>query len=113
MGFTIELISPGIHEGDLAIKVFEAARIVRERYGIDVIIEYINDGLMGCTGFCGPPKIAVGERSIVLSEDRDYESKELAQMIVKLIFGELGDLSASIASVRAGGPEATVGALAS
>ena len=112
MGFTIELISSGIHEGDLAIKVFEAARMVRERYGIDVIIEYINDGLMGCTGFCGPPKIAVGERSITLNEDGNYELKELAQMIVKLIFGELGDPSTSIVSIRAEGPEATVGALA-
>ncbi|MCE4610478.1 MAG: hypothetical protein F7B17_00715 [Desulfurococcales archaeon] len=113
MGFTIELVSSGIHEGDLAIKVFEAARIIRENYGIDVIIEYINDGIMGCTGFCGPPKIVAGKRSIVLSESVEYELKELAQMIVKLIFGELGDPSTTIASVKVEGPEARVGALAS
>ncbi len=112
MGFVIEIISPGIHEGDLALKVFEAATIIRETYGIEIIVDFVNDGLMGCIGLCGPPRLVVNGKSISINSDGGYDAREIAQLIIKLLFGELGEYNGFKALSRVKGPESSIGAIA-
>jgi hypothetical protein len=114
MSFVVSIISSGVHEGDLAIKAFEAIRIIRERYGLEIVVDFVNYGLSGCGAFCGPPVIALESgRSFALADDRNYEAEDLAEIIVKLIFGEVeNEKPRRLSAHNLGGPEASVGALA-
>jgi len=112
--FQVSLVSMGVFEGDIALKAFKAAELLRERYGIEVIIDYV----INYAGEIYDPAscevlIQSGGKAVVIDNVDNVNIEHLADIILDLIFGgsESGRIGRSLASSR-GLPEGMAGAIA-
>ncbi len=116
MAVTIEFVSSGLFEGGLALKLFRALELIREKYGIEILLDFVNESLSGSSELECSPRLSVGSR-IMYFRREDVESidvNSLASEIVKLVFGKGGEaLSLEIPGIESGKPEALPAATAS